>query len=514
MASLIARPTIAAAPDPVRAARPAETAPRGLVLFEHAGTFRFRTDLFFNTNLTQDGARPDHAIGANLRLRYEPTLRISEAFAVHATFDLLGRQRLGEVPVFATGEGLDGDRGPTEGTFSFDDITVSHLFGSWTPISGIWLEAGRMPGHFGLGLVDNDGTCPDCDAQTVRDQVSIRSDVFGVGLRISWVFAAEGPTTERSRGTQGQPVDADQLDDLNDWIFEVNSGYPSPLRASRRVAEARDRRGALVDWALRLRMRKADLQSDRCPVEGACTTGQQVPSFDTPLDQLPLVPRDMRLFFPAAFVQLQAWPAAAVHLVLGAELHAMLGEIGTTQAVERPTSKRKVRAFAGAIQTRLALHRWRLKLDTVVATGDPQGRFLGVRDGSNSIVLDDRDFASDPEASRRNRTFEQMILSRSFIVDRILFREILGAVTNTALVRPSVGYRFALGRHALELQGGTLMAWALAPEATPGRARYYGAEVDLDARAFIGRHFQANLGLALLAAGRRLHRCAGNGRSG
>ena len=75
----------------------------------------------------------------------------------------------------------------------------------------------------------------------------------------------------------------------------------------------------------------------------------------------------------------------------------------------------------------------------------------------------------------RNFTF-----NRDFRVDSILFREVIGAVTNAFFFKPSY-HRWLLqsGDHKLGAGASVMAAFAMEPDGTPGRSRGLGVEVGL-----------------------------------
>ena len=101
-----------------------------------------------------------------------------------------------------------------------------------------------------------------------------------------------------------------------------------------------------------------------------------------------------------------------------------------------------------------------------------------MKDGSNTVQLEDL----PQDEYLANHTFEQFIFHPDYIVDALLFREVIGSVTNTAFVRPEISYKDSIGTHSITYSGGIMGAWALAPEATAGKSRNYGMEADLKLR--------------------------------
>jgi uncharacterized protein (TIGR04551 family) len=106
----------------------------------------------------------------------------------------------------------------------------------------------------------------------------------------------------------------------------------------------------------------------------------------------------------------------------------------------------------------------RVGMETGAASGDPaEMQFLNsVRDPTNlQPPVDDElnQFRFDPD----------------FIVDMILYREILGTVTNTLYFKPFLHYDFV---ESLGMTLDLIPSWALEPVATPGNARFWGMELD------------------------------------
>jgi uncharacterized protein (TIGR04551 family) len=527
----------AAQPAFAQGVRPLDVVPaaageaRGVAWLEHHLKLRLRTDLFVNPDLgsaegpsvlvTPDaagvaGAREESAVlGSNVRLRYEPVLHFTEAFRLHATFDVLGNMVLGSTPALKPGQSealltdYPDQASPEAGRNSARDaFAVPRLYGEWMPLSRVWARIGRMPANFGLGMRESSGDCDDCGYGTVYDGVEIRSDAVGLGVRLAWRWPAEGPASERGMARPGQPFDLSQQDDVGEWVLELRPRMPTPAEEITRATEARTSNGWHFDWGVVLRRRTADLQADRYALEGAPPGAGPTPTPDTAYDDLPLMPFDMDLWMPGVAFHLRGWPSERQSLDLAMEAEFVFGSIGTTQTFPDPETGRDVSTFGAAFRGRYDHGGFFGRLDMGMATGDPESAgessgTLGVRDAANTVASPDSDFFVDPRYER-NSTWEQHIFHRDFHVDRLLFREIIGAVTNAWYVRPAVGYRFELGRDSLELEAGALWATPFAPEATPGMGGAYGVEPGLDARYSVGDHLRIELGVATLLPGAAL----------
>jgi hypothetical protein len=199
-------------------------------------------------------ARRRGAAGANMRLRLEPTIHVTDSIKVHAQVDLLDNLVLGSTPDSLTGENpyapIDlftrTQFPPSQGINSFNDsITVKRAWGEVRFGFGMKLEFGRMPNHWGLGIVQNDGNgyargekgdivrMIDTDYGDSVDTVRLSFD-FGpdkrnaVTLGVSYDWAASGPTTAQMLGPQwasgnlvGQTFSAELYDNVHQlsvWV--------------------------------------------------------------------------------------------------------------------------------------------------------------------------------------------------------------------------------------------------------------------------------------------------------
>lgn len=202
--------------------------------------------------------------GANMRLRLSPTIHVTDMVKVHAQVDLLDNLVLGSTPDSFTSEN---PWAPTElftrsqypqvaGVNSFNDsITVKRAWGEIRFGFGMKLEFGRMPNHWGLGIVQNDGNgydrqekgdiirIVDTDYGDSVDTVRLSFD-FGADKRraitvgVSYDWAASGPTTAQLLGPQwqsgnlvAQTISAELYDNVHQFsLWVTRHDDPSMLR--------------------------------------------------------------------------------------------------------------------------------------------------------------------------------------------------------------------------------------------------------------------------------------------
>jgi uncharacterized protein (TIGR04551 family) len=88
-------------------------------------------------------------------------------------------------------------------------------------------------------------------------------------------------------------------------------------------------------------------------------------------------------------------------------------------------------------------------------------------------------FVRQPSNDRQIRDFK---FSPDYHVDSILFRHILGTVTNAVYFKPALAYWFDLQQNRqLGLSGSVVYSLAQVPVATPGNAMGYGLEMNVGA---------------------------------
>ncbi|HSY21245.1 MAG TPA: hypothetical protein VK841_03975, partial [Polyangiaceae bacterium] len=202
--------------------------------------------------------------GANVRLRLDPEIHISDNLRILSEVDALDNLVLGSTPnsyamqpvgttagttvsgtmvgvktgymsagynpyaslgFFSTTQGP-----PTAGVNSWtNSVEVKRVWGEYmTPVGQ--LRFGRMPSHWGLGMVDNAGDGIDSDYQTTVDRIMFVTGIKSMDLYFGgmWDFVSTGPTTTPGAATSpafnvygGQPYNNCNLCNVNEWAAFV-----------------------------------------------------------------------------------------------------------------------------------------------------------------------------------------------------------------------------------------------------------------------------------------------------
>ncbi len=220
-------------------------------LLQLHGYFRLRGDLFTNANLGQPNDPSGHnffpqPIGTNnlgvadMRFRLNPVLRVSDRIAVYSQIDALDNAVLGgnalTEPFYGVG-GTDPQGAP---------ILSSQVAGAPVVLKRAWAEVetpigmfafGRMPFHFGEGMVYNDGNCIDCDFGTTFDGARFTLGPFLQGhlITVGMDYLTEGDTTTGLTTQQyGLPIPLQQLAAGYRWTLQITRVLP-PQDVRRRL---------------------------------------------------------------------------------------------------------------------------------------------------------------------------------------------------------------------------------------------------------------------------------------
>jgi uncharacterized protein (TIGR04551 family) len=432
--------------------------------------------------------------GANLRLRLEPTLNITDQVRVHAQIDVLDNTILGSTP-----DSLAGIQGynvqPTSAMTTGISPTalpgvapVDFLYTTQDPpeigqngfTSSIrakraWAEVdsefgsirfGRMPWHWGRGIFYNDGGCADCDVGTTVDRVMALTTIYGHQLAFAWDLGAQGVTTQQlSLGRSdpsGYPYDLSQDDDVLELVASITR-IDNAIALRERI----DRGDVVVNYGLQVVYRNQG-NVDVPPNPGDNSVSSLFgPQPSIPNEYGPSVP------FGGISVTPDLWfKLYYKSFTLEAEGIGVLGRIQHPGALAAAGQELTL-AEAGwvvASELRLFHDSFFVGLEVGGATGDQAaapGQYLNYR----------WRYVQQPAGDGAIHDFH---FSPDYHVDEIFFRHIMGTVTNATYFKPQASYWFDLGKtRSIGINGGAIFSMAQVPVSTPGDALAYGVETDL-----------------------------------
>ncbi|MBX3259897.1 MAG: TIGR04551 family protein [Labilithrix sp.] len=416
---------------------------------------------------------------ANLRLRLNPEIHISDNLRIMSQVDLLDNLVLGSTPdsyalrpsgVGATGYSgaVNGYNGyaplgafattqgpPTAGVNGYrNSIDVQRAWAEYlTPVGQ--LRFGRMPTHWGLGMVANAGDCLDCDFQTNSDRIMFVTGLKSLDLYFggAWDFVSTGPTNATPYDVYGgQPYNTANLANVGQWVlFAARRTNPELQRL--KLA----RGDVVLNGGLYSTYRKQllDVVASENPL-----TIDRVNMANNGLER-----RGAEAFIPDAWVQL-----LYNKLRLEAEFAAIYGSLENSPASARVNDPIKIRMWGLATQAefRAVEDKLRIQFGHGWASGDPNVE--GLAPGNNGL-----------QPRRSEGAISSFRFHPAYYVDYIFFRRIMSRIQNAYYFRPSVEYDFVRNPNGQKFGGGAAIIWSRASEfiQTPGNKRDLGVELDL-----------------------------------
>jgi uncharacterized protein (TIGR04551 family) len=487
---------------------------RKLELFTVDGYFRTRPELFQKLDLgrSQDpdpsgyylfpvspnSAREQTMAGVNMRFRLEPTLNVSEEVRIRAQIDFLDNVIFGSTPDYAFtrsdrydfGIFSESQNSPRSAMNSIQDsINVRRIYGEVSTPFGI-LRFGRMGSHWGTGMLRNDGNCLECDNGHTVDRLQLVSEpIAGSGFYVAPMldFNSEGPTTER-RGDIGQPFDASNADDAHSFILAIAK------RDTDQQAKAKLDNGSAVFnygayFSYRVQRRDPEAFYQVGPNGGGNNTNPATPGFTGAGGELNstamgYVTRSSALYMPDVWAKLET-----KSLTLEVELASNIGNVSIMPVGSTQTRVLSVLQFGGVArgEYRLLSNALKIGLEVGAASGDSAngfgnrpGRKVGGTDNTTRPGdIDGPQFACNNsgclDANIRNFRFNS-----DYRIDLILWRQILGQVTDAVYVRPSANYKITEGFNVF---GAVIYSRALMASSTPStRDANLGVELNVGAK--------------------------------
>jgi uncharacterized protein (TIGR04551 family) len=426
--------------------------------------------------------------GANMRLRLDPEIDISDNLRVMSEIFLLDNVVLGSTPnAYAIQPGTanmsgtgytsaPGNRFAPIGFFSTtqgpptagingttNSISVQRVWGEYmTPLGQV--RFGRMPGHWGLGMLENSGDGLDSDYQTNLDRIQFVSGLKSMDLYFggSWDFPSSGPTSASSYDIYGgQPYNTCNLCNVNQWTaFAAHRTNPEIQRLKLSRGEFVVNGGL---YAL-FRNQELDVQDGTTPY----TLNQ------TANNSNGLQPRQAWMFTPDLWLQV-LWGKLRFEAE-GAMNH---GEIGYSSLSTNTLETTGIRQYGVVTQTEFRAIEDKLDLQFGFgwSSGDPYAN----NSGNNALTPApgglQGELATPGNQVADISTFR---FHPDYRVDLIFYRHILQQIEGSYYFRPSVDYDFLRHPDGEKLGGGAAIIWSRASEfiQSPGHKRDLGVELD------------------------------------
>jgi uncharacterized protein (TIGR04551 family) len=490
---------------------------RKLNLLQISGALRMRGDLFDDLSLKRS---PDAAgfylspppygnadratqTSANLRLRLEPTLNVSDQIRVLAQLDLLDNVVLGTNPE----KDQPVQPVPLAGTQAAqsDPVHVKRVWGEVQTPVGL-LSFGRMPSQWGLGILANAGAELDDDRGDSVDRlqlaIPLRQTPFGPLVIVPHYDVAASGIVSQGQNGSGQPFDLDKADDATALGLKVLR-----IDTDDELKRKLDRGDSSWNGGLWYSYRT---QSYELAVNPGDSTAGTAPD-PTPGIPVPVNPIQVKRGVSAHVIDF--WTRYRTKR-LRLELEGA-GIIGTIQDARLNPSdpalgKVLLRQFGLAAQGdyRYLDGRLVLGLELGLASGDRSpgmgnhaerglarpGSIDGNQAGTHFPVFDAN--GNDIGTDVLDNAIRNFRFNPAYRVDLILWRELLGNVTDAWYLKPSLRYEVLDG---LSLRAALVYSQAVYASSTPStNHRPLGLEVDTGLHYVSGDGFHVWLDWGIL----------------
>ncbi len=323
------------------------------------------------------------------------------------------------------------------------------------------LSFGRMGNDWGLGMFANGGDCLDCDSGDSADRIAFVTPLAGHLFALAYDFTASGPSVEDRSGFRFIDVDPKAI--VHTLTFAAARYRGPEARARRdRAGKVTPEYGAFVSY----RFQDSDVPATYLPVASPI-----------PLEAGQVMARgyqalaaDLWLRFEGKNFRVEAESAY---------LHASVDQPSLIPGVlyREPALSNQIGA---AIETEFgdSAGRFRAGVNAGVASGDGAPGFGAIAKPGQLPAV-----AGDLNGPQANPPFDNEVNNFRFHpdyhIDRILFREIIGTVTDAVYLKPHLRYDLLTNiKGKLSVGLASVISFAAVPESAPGQAAPLGVEID------------------------------------
>ncbi|MEZ0312917.1 MAG: TIGR04551 family protein [Myxococcota bacterium] len=439
-------------------------------LFEMHGYFRVRGDLMRRLDFgNQAGTEAnDSGTGAgnnlvsrypnsssdnasftqtNMRMRLEPSINVGEKVSLLSTIDVLDNIGFGSTPSTLP-FGSDSSRASTPNNFLndrqlspvtdlnalADSIRVKRLYARITALNEqLEVKIGRMPNHWGMGVMFNSGDCLDCDFGMNVDRVQATLRLGGLLITPLMDWVSSGPVYQGFYRYDGQPLDAVTYDDVPEYGVRIQHlTHPDDIREQ--VAQG----NTVFDYGVHnsFRRQSADLN--------ATNYSDTVAEFDPARLVIPdddgagSTARETRgaiLYTGNAYMKLYSGPVE-----LSAEGGVRAGRLrDTSTSTDGSLQTTSIMQLGGALELKFWPDDRRrgplLMLRGGAASGDSFP-------GWGALDKAGTQRGQRPDGSSFDRSLTNFNFSPDYHVDLLTFRRVIGGVTDAWYAAPEVRYFF------------------------------------------------------------------------
>jgi len=421
---------------------------------------------------------------ANMRLRLNPEIHITDGISIHTQFDVLDNLILGSTPQgYHAGTRVGSpwapitafsqtQVAPTPQNSLTPGITVSRAWAEVTNPTLGQIRFGRMPSQWGLGLLANAGNGVDSDFQSHVDRIMYAARFRSLRLFAAafYDFASTGATTQNLRyeAGQGQPIDLTPLDDVRQYGIAVGRRL-DPAETRQRLA-----RGQLVvNTGLYGLYRSQDFSGEYSGVDTA--RDQRTVGNDPATYAQDIIRRDAWAVVADGWLQV-------LHRNFRIELEVagIFGSVNTQVGNDPGARYVDIRQFGGALEFeyRLLNNRLQLEFRSGFASGDSDLEGLNFHNGA---------LAPRRGGATNNTLFR---FHPDYRVDMILWRQIFRQVSGAYYFRPGVMYAFVNSPRGDRFYGRASAIWSRASSFVQTRGNDADLGIELNAELTYQSNFR------------------------
>jgi uncharacterized protein (TIGR04551 family) len=391
---------------------------------------------------------------ADMRLRSDVAVYSPGGMvAVKVRMDALDNLALGSAP-----EGIPAASGTQRSDSAA--LVFKRAWGEALTPMGL-LAAGRMGSHWGLGMLTHGGDCLDCDSGDAADRIAFVTPLVGHLWAIAYDFSSTGPFVP-SRGSS-RSID----------VLPSATVHTVTFAALRHKTDAARRRRAKA--------------GKHTPEYGAYVShrwqDKDVPATYLPVAQPVAIDSGQVMTRGYRATALDGWariggPGYRVE----AEVAYLMARVDQPSLIpgvlyrEAATSKQLGAALESEVFT--SDESAEAGFDAGFASGDSAPGF-GAFPKAGARAPQAGDLDGPQAAPPGDTTVNNFRFHPDYRVDRILFREIIGTVTDAVYLRPHAKVEvFRVGGNKLEAEVALVASFAVNAESAPGRQRALGIEID------------------------------------
>jgi uncharacterized protein (TIGR04551 family) len=320
-----------------------------------------------------------------------------------------------------------------------------------------------MPGHWGLGMVENSGDGIDSDYQTTLDRIMFVTGLKSMDLYFggAWDFPSSGPTNGTAFDVYGgQPYNTCNTCNVNQWAaFVAHRTNPDVQRLKLARGDVVFNGGLYATF----RSQYLDVASGTTPY-----------TLDTTSTNNGLEPRRAWALTPDLWVQM-LWRKFRFE----AEAATINGQIGYSTLSQNLLTPTGIREYGVVTQTELRAIED--KLDLQFGFGWSSGDAYANNGGTGALSPPSTGLQGEfANANNQIADISTFRFHPDYHVDLIFFRNILQQIEGAYYFRPSVDYDFLRHADGEKLGGGAAVIWSRASQfvQTPGHKRDLGVELD------------------------------------